>query len=159
MTGAARRSGGRGASGFAALELVAGTALLLLPVVCAALAHPAWAERRTTAELAARDAVRRVALATVCDVDAARESARDAARSGGVAERDLVVALDCAPGAVLARDATVTARVRVAVPALAVPGLGAVGAWHVTVARTLVVDPYSSVPEPMSVPAPGGTAP
>jgi len=143
----ARRSGSdRRARGFAAIELVGGTALLLLPVVCLVLALPAWADRQTVARLAARDAARRVALATVCDVGAARDAVRIAATEGGLAADALALTLDCAPGAVLARGAPVTARVTVAVPALAVPALGAVGAWHRTVGQTLVVDPYAAEP-------------
>lgn len=135
-----------GQRGFAALELVAGTALLLVPVVCTVLALPAWAERRTVGELAARDAVRRVALAGVCDVGGAAAAVRDAAVAGGLEPGDVAVVLDCAPGAVLTRDTPVRARVTVLVPALTVPALGSVGAWRTEVTRTLVVDPYAAQP-------------
>ena len=132
--------------GFAALELVVGVALLLVPTVATVLVLPGWAARRTVAELAARDAARRVALSGVCDEVGATAAVRAVATAGGVDPADVVVTLDCAPGTVLTRDAPVGARVTVAVPALTVPALGSVGAWRTGATRTLVVDPYAAVP-------------
>ncbi|MEI8001360.1 MAG: hypothetical protein WCI50_08415, partial [Actinomycetes bacterium] len=62
-----RRSRRAAAGGFAAIELAAGVALLLLPVTLLVVALPTWADRQTVARLAARDATRVLTLRTVCD--------------------------------------------------------------------------------------------
>lgn len=136
----------RGERGLAAIELSAGVALLVLPVALLVLGLPRWASRQELGRLAARDAARVVALAGWCDEEAARQAVD---RVGATADLDpgaLSLALDCTPPALLARGAAVTARVGVAMPGLAVPGLGARAVWHWTAAHREPVDPYGSRP-------------
>lgn len=141
-----RRSRRAAAGGFAAIELAAGVALLLLPVTLLVVALPTWADRQTVARLAARDATRVLTLRTVCDTAAATDAVREAERAGGLATGSLDLAVDCAPGAALPRGGAVTVRVTVEIPALVVPALGAAGAWHWTATDVAPVDPYAAVP-------------
>jgi hypothetical protein len=133
-------------SGFVATELAIGIGLLVLPVACLVLTLPTWSERQTTARAIAREVGRATAVAGRCDRAAAEALTREMAANLGLDARDVAVALDCPSGARLARGATVTARVTVAVPAVAIPGIGSVGAWSWTAAHTETVDPFRSFP-------------
>ncbi len=145
MIGRLWRTGGRGESGFVAAELAIGLALLVLPVGCLVLTLPTWAERQATARAVAREVGRSTAVAGTCDADGARVLARQMAVNLGLRSSDVSIALDCRPGAVLPRAGQVTATVTVEVPAVAIPGMGDVGAWHFTVGHTESLDPYRSV--------------
>lgn len=138
-----RRSG---ESGFAALELSAGVALLVLPVVLLVAGLPRWVERQDVARGAARDAARVVTLHGWCDRAAARQRVEQAAIAGGLGAGALQVTLDCDDGVPLARGGRVTARVAVAMPMLAVPMIGSTGSWRWTAEHREPVDPYGSRP-------------
>jgi hypothetical protein len=137
---------GSGDRGFVATELAIGIGLLVLPVACLLLTLPTWSERQTTARAIAREVGRATAVAGRCDRVAAEALTREMAGNLGLDARDVGVTLDCRSGARLPRGGTVTARVTVAVPAVAIPGIGSVGAWSWTAAHTETVDPYRSFP-------------
>jgi len=132
--------------GFAALELSAGVALLLLPVVLVVLSLPRWVERQDVARVAARDAARVVGLSGWCDRRAAEQAVARATSDAGLEPGALQVTLDCAPAGPLPRGGQVTAHVRVAMPVLAVPMVGSAGAWTWTAGHRQPIDPYGSRP-------------
>ena len=149
FAGRFRRFGGRFAhteTGFVALELAVGIGLLVLPVACLVLTLPTWSERQTTARAIAREVGRTTATAGVCDRAGAEATTREMAVNLGLDPGDVSVALDCRTGARLARGGTVTARVTVQVPAVAIPGVGSAGAWSWTAVHTESVDPFRSFP-------------
>lgn len=132
--------------GFAAIELSAGIAVLVLPVVLLVATVPRWSERQGVARVAARDAARVVGLQGWCDRQAADRVVGEVADGAGLDPAALEVTLDCTPSATLPRGGAVTARVRIAMPALAVPMLGSVAAWSWTAQHRAPVDPYGSRP-------------
>lgn len=132
--------------GFAAIELSAGIAVLVLPVVLLVATLPRWSERQGVARAAARDAARVVGLQGWCDRNAAVEAVDAAAAGAGLPPSALELSLDCAPAAPLPRGGTVTARVRIVMPTLAVPMLGTVGGWSWTAQHREPVDPFGSRP-------------
>ena len=134
----------RSEAGFVATELAAGVALLVLPVALLVLTFPRWSERQTTARVIAREIARRSARDGVCDRGAASALAATMARNLGVAPRDVRVDLTCAVGTGLVPGSDVEARVTVAMPAVQVPGLGAVGAWSWTASHREPVDRYAA---------------
>ena len=131
-------------SGFVATEFAFGVAVLVLPVALLVLTFPRWSERQVTARVVAREVARRAARDGVCDARAARALGATMARSLGVAPRDVRVDLACADGAALSPGSDVEARVTVAMPAVQVPGVGAVGAWSWTARHREPVDRYVS---------------
>lgn len=135
-----------GERGFAAVELSAGVALLVLPAALLVLALPQWSARQTVARLAARDAARVVALAGWCDRDGAQRAVDRIAAGADLAPGALAVDVDCAPSAPLPRGGVVTARVTVEMPVLDVPVLGWLPAWSATAPHREPVDPYGSRP-------------
>ena len=135
-----------GEAGFAALELSAGVALLVLPVVLLVAGLPQWVERQDVARGAARDAARVVALRGWCDRGAAQQRVEQAAVDGGLGAGALHVTLDCRDATPLARGGRVTARVSVAMPVLAIPMIGSTGSWGWTAEHREPVDPYGSRP-------------
>jgi hypothetical protein len=132
--------------GFVATELAIGIGVLVLPVACLVLTMPTWSERQTTARAIAREVGRSTAVSGRCDRGAAEALTREMAGNLGLDARDVAVSLDCTSGARLPRGGSVTARVTVSVPAVAIPGIGSVGAWSWTAAHTESVDPYRSFP-------------
>jgi hypothetical protein len=134
----------RSESGFVATELAAGVAVLVLPVALLVLTFPRWSERQVTARVVAREVARRTARDGVCDRGAAVDLAATMARNLGVASSELTVDLACADGVALAPGGDVEARVTVTMPAVEVPGLGAVGAWTWTAQHREPVDRYAS---------------
>lgn len=132
--------------GFAALELSAGVALLLLPVVLLVVSLPRWVERQDVARVAARDAARVVGLRGWCDQGAAEQAVARIAGDAGFPFGTLQVTLDCAAAGPLPRGGRVTAQVRVAMPVLAVPTVGSVGSWTWTAGHREPIDPYGSRP-------------
>jgi hypothetical protein len=131
-------------AGFVATELVAGVALLVLPVVLLVLTFPRWSERQTTARAIAREVARRSVRDGVCDRSAADELAATMARNLGLAPRNVRVDLACADGTGLVPGGDVEARVTVAMPAVEVPGVGALGAWSWTASHREPVDRYAA---------------
>lgn len=136
----------RGERGFAAIELSAGVALLVLPVALLVLALPQWSTRQGVARLAARDAARVVALAGWCDRSAARAAVDRIAVDADLAPGALGLTLDCEPSEPLPRGGVVTARVTIAMPVLDVPILGRAAAWSWSAPHREPVDPYGSRP-------------
>lgn len=132
--------------GFAALELAAGVAVLVLPVALLVAGLPEWAARQSLARQAAREAARVVALAGACDTAVADRVVGDVRAGAHLDAGELGVALECVPDRPLPRDGVVTVRVTVAMPALAVPLVGNVAGWRWTAVHRQPVDPYGSIP-------------
>ena len=129
-----------------ALELAAGIAVLVLPVVMLVASLPGWFDRQSTARQAAREAARAITLVGWCDEARGERVAMHLAAGANLASRDIAVALDCRAGDPLPRDGSVTARVRVAMPGVHVPLIGSVAGWTWTAAHIEPVDPYGSRP-------------
>jgi hypothetical protein len=133
-------------AGFAAVELVAGVALLLVPVATIALTLPVWSERQTAARAIAREVARRAAGEGVCDAAAASELAATMASNLGIPHASTRVALGCAAGRVLAPGSPLEVAVTVAMPALHLVGMGEVGEWTWTARHRQPVDAYVGLP-------------
>lgn len=124
------------------MELVAGIAVLLLPVVMLVVTLPEWVARQHAATVAAREGARVLARdfasATAHDVDTAVGLA--AAAHGLPAGTARVVAVEGArvPGSV------VTVRVVVSMPVTVIPGLGPVGGWSTSASASRRIDDYRS---------------
>lgn len=129
-------------SGFVATEFAFGVAVLVLPVALLVLTFPRWSERQVTARVIAREVARRTTRDGVCDRSTAIALGVTMARNLGVASRDVSVDLACADGSGLVPGSDVEARVTVAMPAVQVPGVGAVGAWSWTARHREPVDRY-----------------
>ena len=131
----------RSADGFVAIEWVAATAVLLLPIVVLVATMPGWAERRNAATVAAREAAREIVdnwpAASVAD---ATETAREVAADHGVDRGDLEVRVGSAD---TGRASEISVHVDVLMPALAVAGMK-VGAWHYTAVAVRRIDDYRS---------------
>ena len=132
--------------GFVAIELAAGAALLVFPVALLVASLPGWFDRQSLARQAARDAARAVVLDGTCRPEVASSVVASIVTGGGLDPAEVGVELECAAGSVLERDGVVTAKVTVAMPAVAVPLVGSVGAWRWTATHTEPVDPYASRP-------------
>jgi len=135
---------GRREAGFVATEFALGVAVLVLPVALLVLTFPRWSERQVTARVIGREVARRAAREGVCDRDAARALGATMARNLGVAPADVSVDLRCAGGVGLAPGTDVEAAVTISMPAVQVPGVGAVGAWSWTARHREPVDRYAS---------------
>jgi hypothetical protein len=135
---------GRSESGFVATELALGITLLVVPVALLVLTLPRWSERQATARVIAREAARRAARDGVCDSAAARSLGATMALNLGVTPGDVTVDLTCVDGATLVPGSDVEARVTVTMPAVEVPGIGAVGGWSWTAGHREPVDRYAA---------------
>lgn len=129
-----------------ALEMMLVIGFLLLPTLVGLAQIPRWIDARSTGELAAQEAARRVVLASDFDagVAAADALARRIVLNHGWdadAYRGLEVQGSLTPGS------PVTASVTVSVPAIVVPIVGRVGGGFArTWSHTEVVDRYREVP-------------
>ena len=132
--------------GFIATELAMGLGLLVFPVALLVLTLPGWSERQATARVIAREVARRFAREGVCDRGAARALGATMARNLGVPADGFDVAVTCPGGAELTPGADVEARVTVQIPAVDIPGIGAVGAWSWTARHREPVDRYGAAP-------------
>lgn len=132
--------------GFIAAELAMGIGLLVFPVALLVLTLPGWSERQATARVITREVARRIAREGVCDVGAARALGATMARNLGVPSDGFTVDVICPGGAVLTPGADVEARVTVRMPAVEIPGIGAVGEWSWTARHREPVDRYGSSP-------------
>ena len=128
------------------MELVAGVALLVLPVALLVLSLPEWSSRQGLARMAARDAARAVAITGWCDPQVGKEAVDAVGQSSGLPTGALRVVIDCTPATPLPRGGVVAARVTVEMPAVAVPLVGSVSAWTWTAAHREPVDPYGGRP-------------
>jgi hypothetical protein len=131
-------------SGFVATEFAFGVAVLVLPVALLVLTFPRWSERQVTARVIGREVARRAARDGICDRGAARALGTTMARNLGVLPADVSVDLRCADGVGLEPGADVEAAVTITMPAVQVPGVGAVGAWAWTARHREPVDRYAS---------------
>jgi hypothetical protein len=131
----------RDPAGLVEVELAAALAVLLVPVLLLVAVLPRWVETRYAAAVAAREAARGAALAYPADgADAAAAAVAEVATRHGIEPGRLRLELD-APAR---RGGTVVATVTVRVPALAVPGVGPLGAWEVRVTSTRRIDDHRS---------------
>ena len=144
-----RVRGVAGEGAYATVELVAGIALLLLPVTLLVLTLPTWAERQSLAASAAHDAA--VALTRSSNWPAGKARAEQVvegmARNYGLHGNE-PVQLTWDPdrgGASVERGETVTAVVSVPAPGVLIPGLGYIGRWDLTVRHSEIVDRYRSL--------------
>lgn len=130
--------------GSAALELPLAIGLLLLPLALLVITVPAWPERQTVARAAAAEASRTVVLAGSWPegADEARAVVAQAAANHGLGPDALSLEL----AGSLERGASVTARVTVEMPALALPGLATVSRWSWTTSHTERVDDFRGFP-------------
>jgi hypothetical protein len=131
-------------SGFVATEFAFGVAVLVLPVALLVLTFPRWSERQVTARVIGREVARRAARDGICDRGAARALGTTMARNLGAAPADVSIDLRCADGVGLTPGADVEAAVTITMPAVQVPGVGAVGAWSWTARHREPVDRYAS---------------
>lgn len=132
--------------GFIAAELAMGLGLLVFPVALLVLTLPGWSERQATARVITREVARRIAREGVCDEAAARSLGVTMARNLGVPAEGFEVVVVCPGGAVLTPGGDVEARVTVRMPAIEIPGIGAVGAWSWTARHREPVDRYGASP-------------
>ena len=144
MTAARARGGAE--RGFAAMELVLGIGVLLLPVALIVLTIPTWSERQTTARVMAREIARAAAARGMCDRAAARGLAVTMAENLGLPAGDAQVDLDCVQGAALSGGSDVQAIVPVRMPAVHIAAVGDVGEWEWTARHRQPVDPYVGAP-------------
>lgn len=127
--------------GFVALEWVAAVALLLLPAVVLVGTLPVWAARRESATVAAQEAARAVRFGRVDDEAGALFVARAVAGHRGVPAEDVTVQLEREG----ARGGVLTVRVRMRMPAVAMPFAdGGAGRWTYTAEHHLRLDDYRS---------------
>jgi hypothetical protein len=131
--------------GFVATEFALGVGLLLLPVTMLVLTLPTWSERQTTARAMAREAGRAVAATGVCRPGLADDVVKTMARNLDLAAEDVSVRLDCAGGP-LEPGSDLEVAVTVRMPAVSIPGIGAVGEWSWTASHREPVDQYASLP-------------
>lgn len=131
--------------GFAAVEFVAGLALLVLPMAVLVVSLPVWAETQSSARVVAREAARVLVGAD----DDAQGRAAATAMAGRVAD-NLGVELVGVPhfeGSVEGppgRESEVSATVTVRLPLLALPLLADLTAVDWTVEHREPVDAYRS---------------
>jgi hypothetical protein len=136
----------RSEAGFVAIEFAVGVGLLVIPVALVVLTLPGWSERQATARAVGREVARHAARDGVCDLSAARAIGASMAVNLGVPSHDLVVDLACVDGAELPPGGDVEAEVTVAMPAVQLPGIGAVGAWSWTARHREPIDRYAAAP-------------
>jgi hypothetical protein len=132
--------------GFLAAELVAGIALLVVPVALLVLGMPQWAERETDARAIAREVGRTLAASGWCDAATAQSLAARMATNVSLPAGDLTVVTRCAPGAILPPGSDVEVDVTVRIPPVHLPAVGDVGEWSWTVHHREPVDVYGAEP-------------
>lgn len=140
LNGPRRREGGDG--GFAALSLMLGLAVVVLPVLVVVLSLPVWLERAAAAQDAARLAARQLASngswarGSSCAQTVVGELAQ--AEGWGPGTYFLAMSGSVVPGG------TVVASVYVAMPLAALPGLGELGDVTYRAVSVDHVDSYRS---------------
>jgi hypothetical protein len=126
--------------GFAALEFVAGLAILLLPIAVLVTVMPTWSERQEVATIAAREAARTYVVTR--DRQKAEDIATEIGANYHLAPDQLRLTLTGDP---TTRGGEVRASVDVRVPATAIPLLGAnADAFSFTETHREIVDLYRS---------------
>ncbi len=126
-------------AGYIALELALGVALLLFPVALLVIALPTWSERKSMAELAAREAARTAAVSL--SLDQARAVGRQVVENldGGDVSGPTFTS-----DSSLARGGRVTAEITIRVPLVPIPGIGEMASFSWTTSHTEQVDQYRS---------------
>lgn len=140
-SGRGRSTSRRDDGGMAAIELVTGLTLLLLPMVVLAAALPPWAETRYAVEAAAVEAGR--LAATTGRVGAAEDLGTQILANHDITagvKVDVTVPTDA--GGLTARRGEAVAAVTAAVPAVDVPGMGALGGWTLSRTHREPLDPW-----------------
>ena len=136
---------GRGARGFAAIEFVAGLAMLVAPTLMIVVSLPGWFDRQALARTVARELAREAVLDGRCDPAAARARVVELASDIGVDPDDVTFALRCGASAPdITRGESVTVDVTIRLPGIPVPGLGAVPGGVATASHSEPVDRYRS---------------
>ena len=128
--------------GFVAAELVAGLALLVVPVTVIVLAMPQWAERETDARAIAREVGRTLARAGWCDVGEASAIVDRMAANVSLPRGDVSVELHCVAETALIPGTDLTVDVGVRMPPVHLPAIGYVAAWAWTARHREPVDLY-----------------
>lgn len=124
---AARRViGSEEGSAYAAVEMILVLALILLPTLAAVAQLPRWVDAKSTADLAAQEAARQMALADTWEqgIDAAATIAESVVRNRGMDSGALSEILFDGD---LVRGGAVQVTVTLQVPPIILPGFGAVG--------------------------------
>lgn len=130
--------------GYVATEFALGVVALVVPVALVVLTLPRWSERQVTARSISHEVARVTAREGVCDRGAAVALGTTMAHNLGVPSGDVTVGLSCRDGEVLTPGSDVEAVVTVAMPAVQLPGVGAVGAWAWTARHREPVDRYAA---------------
>ncbi len=135
------RSGRRAQRGFVAAEFVGAVALLLLPSLMLVAALPRWSEREHAATVVAREVARAAARAWPEDLgEEVDEIVEEVAADLGLEPTDLSVTVTTDPS----RGGQVTATATIVMPAMVVPGMGAVGHWSWSTTSAARVDDLRS---------------
>lgn len=134
----------RDQAGMAALELVLGVGLLLIPTACLVITFPTWSERQLIARNAARESARRLATASTWSAGtaAADRSINDSSADAGLGAE----ALRGRYTGSVQRGGTVTVAVTIDIPAVVLPVFGATGGWAYTATHSERVDRFRSRP-------------
>lgn len=143
--GCARRADSPAAGnelGEAAIELVAGLALILAPAVALAVTLPAWAETRYAVEAAAVEAGQLAARADRSERAAEELAAQIVANHGIDGEVNVEITVPTASDGGRARHGEAIARVTATVPVVDLPAVGAVGGWPLTRTHHEPLDPW-----------------
>jgi hypothetical protein len=111
---------------YAAVEMILVLGLILLPTLAGLAQVPRWVDARSTADLAAQEAARQLALADTIDegLAAAASTAEAVVRNRGL---DVGALTDISAVGLLERGATITVTVTLQVPPVVLPGFGPVG--------------------------------
>lgn len=129
------------AGGAAAIELVAGLALLLAPMVALAVAVPPWAETRYAVEAAAVEAGR-LAASTGQEGAAETLATRILANHGVERPAEIDVSLPTDVDGLAARRGMAVVEVAAPVPPVDLPAIGPVGGWTLTRTHREPLDPW-----------------
>ncbi len=134
-----------GEAGLVSTELALGVGLLVVPVALLVLTMPGWFDRQMAARSIARETARTVVLHGRCSQQVADRLAEEMAPNYGLGPADVRVRLRCA-GDPLPAGSELEADVSVVMPAVEIPGIGAVRAWAWTARHREPVDRYGSQP-------------
>lgn len=140
--------GSAGEVGEAAIELVAGLALILAPAVALAVTVPTWAETRYAVEAAAVEAGRLAARADRSELAAEELATQVVANHGIDGDVTVEITVPTAADGRPARHGDATARVTATVPVVDLPAIGAVGGWPLTRTHHEPLDPWRGLDPP-----------
>lgn len=133
------------AAGEATVELVAGLAFILGPLVALVAVLPQWAEARAAVEAAAAEAAHAVVVATDpvdAQEDAERLASEIVANHGVEGPVIVEVGIPRDADGRAAREGDVVARVEVGLPFAWIPGVGRVGGFAMAATHAEPLDPW-----------------